>query len=83
MYSIYDQTNNRKVLIYPKNTTVKPTALIQYLISLVTPIGGITVDLFFGSSTSRKSSIIDGDYKFIGIKKEKEYFNLAVERCQY
>jgi len=25
----------------------------------------------------------DNNYKFIGIEKEKEYFNIAVERCQY
>jgi DNA modification methylase len=65
------------------HTTVKPTALMQYLISLVTPIGGVTVDPFFGSGTSGKSVIIEKDYKFIGIEKEKEYFDIAVERCQY
>jgi site-specific DNA-methyltransferase (adenine-specific) len=65
------------------HTTVKPTALMQYLISLVTPIGGVTVDPFFGSGTSGKSVIIENDYKFIGIEKEKEYFDIAVERCKY
>jgi site-specific DNA-methyltransferase (adenine-specific) len=58
--------------------------LIQYLIRLVTPIGGITIDPFFGSGTSGKSALReDNDYKFIGIEKEKEYFNIAVERCQF
>ena len=69
-----------------KNThsTVKPLKLIQYLIRLVTPIGGITIDPFFGSGTSGKSALReDNDYKFIGIEKEKEYFNIAVERCQF
>jgi DNA modification methylase len=69
-----------------KNThsTVKPLKLIQYLIRLVTPIGGITIDPFFGSGTSGKSALKeDNDYKFIGIEKEKEYFNIAVERCQF
>ena len=56
---------------------------MQYLISLVTPIGGVTVDPFFGSGTSGKSVIIENDYKFIGIEKEKEYFDIAVERCKY
>jgi site-specific DNA-methyltransferase (adenine-specific) len=69
-----------------KNThsTVKPLKLIQYLIRLVTPIGGITIDPFFGSGTSGKSALKeDNDYKFIGIEKEKEYFDISVERCQY
>ena len=69
-----------------KNThsTVKPVKLIQYLIRLVTPIGGTTSDPFFGSGTSGKGVLgEDNDYKFIGIEKEKEYFDIAVERCQY
>lgn len=66
------------------HSTVKPVKLIQYLIRLVTPIGGTTIDPFFGSGTSGKSALIeDNDYKFIGIEKEKEYFDIAVERCQY
>jgi site-specific DNA-methyltransferase (adenine-specific) len=68
-----------------KNThsTVKPVALMQYLIKLVTPIGGTTIDPYLGSGTSSKATIREGNYKFIGIEKEKEYFNIAVERCQF
>jgi len=65
------------------HTTVKPLKLMQYLIRLVTPKNGTTVDPFFGSGTSGKSTIREGNYKFIGIEKEKEYFNIAVERCQF
>jgi site-specific DNA-methyltransferase (adenine-specific) len=58
---------------------------MRYLIRLVTPrIGGTIIDPFFGSGTTGKSALReDNDYKFIGIEKEKEYFNIAVERCQY
>lgn len=65
------------------HTTVKPTALMRHLIELFTPEGGITLDPFFGSGTSGKSIAEGQDYKFIGIEKEKEYFDIAVERCQY
>lgn len=66
------------------HTTVKPVALMQYLIKLVTPLGGTTLDPFFGSGTTGKSALVEfNDYKFIGIEKEKEYFDIAVERCQY
>jgi DNA modification methylase len=65
------------------HTTVKPIKLMQYLIRLVTPKGGVTIDPYFGSGTSGKSTIREGNYKFIGIEKEKEYFDIAVERCQY
>jgi site-specific DNA-methyltransferase (adenine-specific) len=64
--------------------TIKPIKLMQYLIRLVTPKAGVTMDPYFGSGSSGKSTIREGnDYKFLGIEKEKEYFNIAVERCQY
>ena len=69
-----------------KNThlTVKPLKLMQYLIRLVTPKGGITIDPYFGSGTSGISTLKeDNNYKFIGIEKEKEYFDIAVARCQF
>jgi site-specific DNA-methyltransferase (adenine-specific) len=65
------------------HTTVKPLRLMQYLIRLVTPKGGVTIDPYFGSGSSGKSTIREGNYKFLGIEKEKEYFNIAVERCQF
>ena len=57
---------------------------MQYLIRLVTPFGGCTIDPFFGSGTSGKAALAEyNNYKFIGIEKEKEYFDISVERCQY
>jgi site-specific DNA-methyltransferase (adenine-specific) len=72
------KTNRRNT-----HTTVKPIKLMQYLIRLVTPKGGVTIDPYFGSGSSGKSTIREGNYKFLGIEKEKEYFNIAVERCQF
>ena len=65
------------------HATIKPVSLMKYLIRLVTPKNGTTVDPFFGSGTTGKSAIKESNYKFIGIEKEKEYFDIAVERCQY
>jgi DNA modification methylase len=65
------------------HSTVKPVSLMQYLIRLVTPKGGITIDPFAGSGTSPKATIREGNFKFIAIEKEKEYFDIAVARCQY
>jgi DNA modification methylase len=76
-----ERKTNSKKNFHP---TVKPKALMQYLIRLVTPKNGTIIDPFFGSGTTGKSALReDNDYKFIGIEKEKEYFNIAVERCQY
>jgi site-specific DNA-methyltransferase (adenine-specific) len=73
------RTNPRK----NTHTTVKPVVLMRHLIELYTPEGGITLDPFFGSGSSGKSIAQLKDYRFIGIEKEKDYFDYAVERCQY
>jgi len=65
------------------HTTVKPVALMRYLIELVTPVGGISLDPFHGSGSSGKSIAQLKDYKFIGIEKEEEYFNTSVGRCEF
>ena len=75
-----ERKTNPKKNFHP---TVKPKALMQYLIRLVTPKNGTTVDPFFGSGTSGISALREENFKFIGIEKEKEYFDISVERCQY
>lgn len=59
--------------------TVKPTALMQYLIKMITPKGGIVLDPFMGSGSTGKACIKDG-FSFIGIEKEEEYFKIAEAR---
>jgi site-specific DNA-methyltransferase (adenine-specific) len=59
--------------------TVKPTALMQYLIKMITPKGGTVLDPFMGSGSTGKACIKDG-FSFIGIEKEEEYFKIAEAR---
>ena len=69
----------------PKNNfhpTVKPTDLMLYLIRLVTPKGGVTLDPFMGSGSTGKAAI-RGGFDFVGIEREKEYFEIADARIQY
>ena len=61
--------------------TVKPTELMQYLVRLVTPKNGICADVFFGSGSTGKACIREG-FKFIGIEKEKNYFEISIKRCE-
>ena len=61
--------------------TVKPTALMQYLIKMITPKGGIVLDPFMGSGSTGKACIKDG-FSFIGIEKEEEYFKIAEARIK-
>lgn len=68
--------------------TVKPIKLMQYLINLITPPKGIVLDPFMGSGSTgvaaKKLAL-----NFIGIEKEKEYYEIARRRinlrdmCEY
>ncbi len=59
--------------------TVKSTKLMEYLITLVTPPGGIVLDPFMGSGSTGKAALRKG-FGFIGIEKETEYFEIAERR---
>lgn len=61
--------------------TVKPTALMEYLIKLVTPVGGIVMDPFMGSGSTGKAAVRNG-FDFIGIEREEEYINIAKARIE-
>lgn len=62
--------------------TVKPTDLMAYLIRLVTPKGGIVLDPFMGSGSTGKAAMIEG-MPFVGIEREKEYYEIAKQRIEY
>ena len=66
-----------------KNThpTVKPQKLMQYLCRMVTPKGGIVLDMFMGSGSTGMAAKDEG-FDFIGIEKEKEYFEIAEARIE-
>jgi len=53
-----------------------------YLIRLVTPTGGTTLDPFMGSGSTGKAAV-RGGFDFIGIEREKEYMEIAEARIQY
>jgi site-specific DNA-methyltransferase (adenine-specific) len=59
--------------------TVKPIALMEYLITLVTPKGGIVLEPFMGSGSTGIAAKNLG-MSFIGIEKEEEYFEIAKQR---
>ena len=59
--------------------TVKPTELMRYLCRLVTPPGGTVLDPFMGSGSTGKAALREG-FRFIGIEREPEYFEIAKAR---
>ena len=59
--------------------TVKPIKLMEYLITLVTPKGGVVMDCFMGSGSTGIAAKNLG-FSFIGIEREQEYFDIAEQR---
>jgi len=67
---------NERVNEHP---TIKPIKLMEYLVKLVTPVGGLVLDPFMGSGTTG-IACVKNDFRFIGIEKEKEYLEIARAR---
>lgn len=62
--------------------TVKPIALMKYLIKLITPPGGKVLDPFMGSGSTGMAAVLL-DNMFIGIEMDKEYYAIAHERLNW
>jgi site-specific DNA-methyltransferase (adenine-specific) len=61
--------------------TVKPMALMQYLVRLVTPPGGIVLEPFAGSGTTIEAALNEG-FNVIGIEMTDEYLPLIMARIE-
>jgi len=59
--------------------TVKPVALMKYLIRLVVPKGGVVLDPFLGSGTTAVAAIEEG-VEWIGCEREPEYVEIIKAR---
>lgn len=70
------QTNTLKANNHP---TVKPIALMEYLIKMVTPKGGIVLDPFAGSGSTLIAAK-QNKFQYIGIELDPEYIKIAEAR---
>ena len=73
-----EQTATKKKNVHP---TVKPVELMKYLVRLVTPKGGVVLDPFMGSGSTGMGAR-EEDFRFIGIEKEREYYEIAKARIK-
>lgn len=62
--------------------TVKPIALMRYLVRLVTPKGGTVLDPFMGSGSTGCAAMCEG-VNFVGIELSEEYLEIARRRIEY
>ena len=59
--------------------TVKPVALMRWLVRLVTPPSGLVIDPFAGSGTTGIACVQE-QMRFLGIEREAEYVQIAEAR---
>jgi site-specific DNA-methyltransferase (adenine-specific) len=69
---------------YTKNhhPTVKPIALMRWLVRIVTPPNGLVLDPFMGSGTTGIACALEG-FGFIGIEQDAEYIEIARRRIAH
>jgi len=72
-----DQTPRRNI-----HPTVKPIALMRYLVRLVTPPGGTVLDPFMGSGTTGIAAALER-FDFVGIERDPEYLEIAQARIAH
>ena len=61
--------------------TVKPIALMEYLIKMITPKGGIVLDPFAGSGSTLVAAKQNW-YGYIGIEMTEEYIPIIEARLK-
>jgi DNA modification methylase len=62
--------------------TVKPIALMRWLVGLVTPPGGVVLDPFAGSGTTGIATLMQGR-TFLGLEREPAYVDIACARLTH
>lgn len=62
--------------------TVKPLSLMRWLCRLITPPGGIVLDLFMGSGSTGAAAVLEG-FSFTGIERDPEYHGIASARIAH
>ena len=64
-----------------QHNTVKPLALMEWLVSLIVPPGGVVLDPFAGSGTTLQAAINKG-FTPIGIEQDADYIKLIEKRLE-
>ena len=64
-----------------QHNTVKPLALMEWLVSLIVPPGGVVLDPFAGSGTTLQAALNKG-FQPIGIEQDADYIKLIEKRLE-
>ena len=64
-----------------QHPTVKPLTLLEWLVELITPPGGVVLDPFAGSGTTLQAALNKG-FTPIGIEQDADYIKLIEKRLE-
>ena len=74
-----NRTNEARQNFHP---TVKPIALMRYLVKLVTPPNGTVLDPFLGSGTTAVAAILEG-FNWMGCEMTEDYWPIIEARVAW
>jgi DNA modification methylase len=80
--ALYTGKRHSPRLVRNMHPTVKPLALMRWLVRLVTPPGGLVLDLFAGSASTGIAAVMEGR-TFLGIEREAAYVDIACARLTH
>ena len=80
--ALYTGKRHSPRLVRNTHPTVKPLALMRWLVRLVTPPGGLVLDPFTGSGSTGIAAVSEGR-SFLGIERESEYIDVACARLTH
>jgi DNA modification methylase len=79
---LYTGKSHPPRLIHNSHPTVKPIALMRWLVRLITPPGGVVLDPFTGSASTGIAAVLEGR-QFVGIEREGRYVDIACARLTH
>jgi site-specific DNA-methyltransferase (adenine-specific) len=79
MYVAKASKRERPVVDGVAHSTVKPLALMRWLVRLVTPVGGLVLDPFAGSGSTLEACLLEGLHCY-GVELSAEYLPLIQVR---
>ena len=77
--NLRNRTNTASQNFHP---TVKPIALMRYLVKLVTPPNGTVLDPFLGSGTTAVAAILEG-FNWMGCEMTEDYWPIIEARVKW
>jgi site-specific DNA-methyltransferase (adenine-specific) len=80
--ALYTGKRHSSRLVRNTHPTVKPLALMRWLVKLITPPGGLVLDPFTGSGSTGAAAVLEGR-QFLGLEREAAYVDIACARLTH